>query len=92
VLPDVPAVGEFVPGYEASGWNGILAPKNTPAEIIAKINAVVNAGLAEPRIKTRLAGLGATMLPGLSADFGKLIAGETDKWGKVIRTAGIKPE
>ena len=92
VLPDVPTVGEFVPGYEASGWNGILAPKNTPADIIARLNAVVNAGLAEPRIKTRLAGLGATMLPGSPTDFGKLIASETDKWGKVIRTAGIKPE
>jgi len=92
VLPDVPTVGEFVPGYEASGWNGILAPKNTPADIIARLNAVVNAGLAEPRIKTRLAGLGATTLPGSPADFEKLIAGEIDKWGKVIRTAGIRPE
>jgi tripartite-type tricarboxylate transporter receptor subunit TctC len=92
VLPDVPAVGEFVHGYEVSGWNGILAPKNTPADIIARLNAVVNAGLAELRIKTRLAGLGATTMPGSPADFGKLIAGETDKWGKVIRTTGIKPE
>jgi tripartite-type tricarboxylate transporter receptor subunit TctC len=92
VLPDVPTVGEFVPGYEASGWNGILAPKSTPADIIAKLNAVIGAGLAEPRIKTRFAGLGATTLPGAPADFGKLIAGETDKWGKVIRTAGIKAE
>jgi len=92
VLPDVPTVGEFVPGYEVSGWNGILAPKNTPADIIARLNAVVNAGLAEPRIKTRLAGLGATTLPGSPAAFEKLIAAETDKWSKVIRTAGIKPE
>jgi tripartite-type tricarboxylate transporter receptor subunit TctC len=90
VLPDVPTVGEFVPGYEASGWNGILVPRSTPADIIVRLNAVVNAGLAEPSIKTRLAGLGATMLPGSPADFGKLIAQETDKWGQVIRTAGIK--
>jgi tripartite-type tricarboxylate transporter receptor subunit TctC len=91
VLPDVPTVGEFVRGYEASGWNGLLAPKDTPADIIARLNAVINAGLRDPRVKTRLASLGATTLPGSSADFGKLIAGETDKWGRVIRTAGIKP-
>jgi len=91
VLPDVPTVGEFVRGYEASGWNGLLAPKDTPADIIARLNAVINAGLRDPRVKTRLASLGATTLPGSPADFGKLIAGETDKWGRVIRTAGIKP-
>jgi tripartite-type tricarboxylate transporter receptor subunit TctC len=91
-LPDVPTVSEFVPGYEASGWNGILATKNTPADVIWRLNAVVNAGLADPRIKARLAGLGATMLPGSPADFGKLIASETDKWRRVIRTAGIKSE
>jgi tripartite-type tricarboxylate transporter receptor subunit TctC len=91
VLPDVPTVGEFVRGYEASGWNGLLAPKDTPAYIIARLNAVINAGLRDPRVKTRLASLGATTLPGSPADFGKLIAGETDKWGRVIRTAGIKP-
>lgn len=91
-LPDVPTVGEFVPGYEASGWNGVLAPKNTPVDIIEKLNVVINAGLADPKIKTRLADLGATTLPGASADFGKLIADETEKWGKVIRAANIKAE
>jgi tripartite-type tricarboxylate transporter receptor subunit TctC len=90
-LPDVPTVGEFVPGYEASGWNGILAPKQTPPDIILRLNSVVNAGLTEPRIKSRLGSLGATTMFGSPADFGKLIAGETEKWGKVIRSAGIKP-
>ena len=88
----MPAVGEFVPGYEASGWNGICAPKNTPIEIIEKLNQVINAGLADPRMKTRLADLGATTLSGSFADFGKLITDETEKWGKVIRAANIKPE
>lgn len=91
VLPNVPTVGEFVPGYEASGWNGILAPKGTPPDIIGRLNVVVNAGLAESRIRARLSDLGAMMLSGSPADFGKLIAAETDKWGKVIRSAGIKP-
>ena len=91
-LPDVPTVGEFVPGYEASGWNGILAPKNTPIDIIEKLNGVINAGLADPKIKTRLADLGATTLAGSSADFGKLISDETEKWARVIRTANIKAE
>jgi tripartite-type tricarboxylate transporter receptor subunit TctC len=91
-LPDVPAVGEFVPGYEASGWNGICAPKNTPIEIIEKLNNVINASLADPKMKARLADLGTTTLFGSSADFGMLIANETEKWGKVIRAANIKPE
>ena len=90
-LPDLPTVGEFVPGYEASGWNGVCAPKNTPVEIIEKLNKVINAGLADPKVKARLADLGATTLAGSSADFGKLIAEETEKWGKVIRAANIKP-
>jgi len=90
-LPDVPTVGEFVPGYEASGWNGICAPKNTPAEIIEKLNKVVNASLADPQVKARLADLGATALGGSAADLGKLIAEETEKWGKVIRAGNIKP-
>jgi len=90
-LPDVPAASEFVPGYEASGWNGICAPRNTPAEIIEKLNKVVNASLADPQLKARLADLGATTLAGSSADFGKLIAEETEKWGKVIRAGNIKP-
>jgi len=90
-LPDLPTVGEFVPGYEASGWNGLCAPKNTPADIIEKLNKLVNASLADPQLKARLADLGATTLGGSAADFGKLIAEETEKWGKVIRAANIKP-
>ena len=91
-LPDIPTVGEFVPGYEASAWFGIGAPKNTPAEIVDRLNKEINAGLADPKIKARLADLGGTVLPGSPADFGKLIADETEKWGKVIRAANIKPE
>jgi tripartite-type tricarboxylate transporter receptor subunit TctC len=91
-LPDVATVGDFVPGFEASGWFGVGAPKNTPAEIIDKLNSEINAALADPKIKTRLADLGAAVLPGSPADFGKLIAEETEKWGKVIRTANIKPD
>jgi tripartite-type tricarboxylate transporter receptor subunit TctC len=91
-LPDVPTVSEFVPGYEASGWNGVGAPKATPAEIVDKLNKEVNAALADPKMKARLAELGATALPGSSADFGKFIADETEKWGKVIKFAGIKPQ
>jgi tripartite-type tricarboxylate transporter receptor subunit TctC len=90
-LPDLPTVGEFVPGYEASGWNGICAPKNTPSEILEKLNRSINASLADPKVKARLAELGATTLGGSSADFGKLIAEETEKWGKVIRAGNIKP-
>ena len=91
-LPDIPTVGEFVPGYEASGWYGIGAPKGTPAEIVDKLNSEINAGLADPKIKARLADLGGTVLAGSPADFGELIADETEKWGKVIRAANIKPE
>ena len=91
-LPDIPTVGEFVPGYEASGWYGVGAPKDTPAEIVEKLNREINAGLADPKIKARLADLGGDMLARSPADFGKLIADETEKWGKVIRAAGIKPE
>jgi tripartite-type tricarboxylate transporter receptor subunit TctC len=89
-LPDAPTLGEFLPGYEASGWNGVCVSKNTPIEIIEKLNSVINAGLADPSMKARLADLGATTLAGSSADFGKLIADETEKWGKVIRSANIK--
>jgi tripartite-type tricarboxylate transporter receptor subunit TctC len=92
VLPDVPTVGEFVPGYEASGWNGVCAPKNTPIEIIEKLDQAINAGLADPKMKAKIAALGGTTLPGSSSDFGKLIAEETEKWGKVIRIANIKPD
>ena len=92
VLPDLPTLGEFVPGYEAIAWLGIGAPKATPAEIVDKLNREINAGLADPKIKARLADLGSTPLVGSPADFGKFIADETDKWGKVVKFAGIKPE
>ena len=91
-LPDIPTVAEFVPGYEAIGWVGIGAPKNTPVEIIEKLNREINAGLAYPKNKARLAELGGTVLPGLPRDFGKFVADETEKWAKVIRAANIKPE
>jgi tripartite-type tricarboxylate transporter receptor subunit TctC len=91
-LPAVPTVSEFVPGYEASNWWGIAAPKGTPKEIVAKLNSELNAAVAAPKIKTRFADLGGTSLAGSQADFAKLIADETDKWGKVIRAAKIKPE
>jgi tripartite-type tricarboxylate transporter receptor subunit TctC len=91
-LPDIPTVGEFLPGYEASNWFGVGIPKNTPAEIIDKLNKEINAGLADPKMKARLADFGGTPLVGSPADFAKLIAEETEKWGKVIRAANIKPE
>jgi len=91
-LPDLPAVAEFVPGYEASYWTGLGAPRNTPAEIVDRLNREVNAGLADPTIKARLEALDASAMPGSPADFGKLIADETERWGKVIRIAGIKAE
>ena len=91
-LPDVPAMSEFLPGFEASAWYGIGAPKNTPMEIIEKLNREVNAGLALPRLEARIADMGATVLSGSPADFGKLIADETVKWGKVVRLAGAKAE
>jgi tripartite-type tricarboxylate transporter receptor subunit TctC len=91
-LPDIPTVDEFVPGYEASSIFGFGAPKNTPAEIIDKLNKEINAGLADPKIKARLADLDGTVLVGSPADFGKLIAEETDKWGKVIHAVNIKAE
>ena len=91
-LPDIPTVGEFLPGYEASNWYGVGVPKNTPAEIIDKLNKEINAGLADPKIKARLADLGGTVLAGSPADFGKVIAEDTEKWAKVIKFANIKPE
>jgi tripartite-type tricarboxylate transporter receptor subunit TctC len=91
-LPDIPTVGEYVPGYEASSLYGVAAPSNTPAEIIDKLNREINAALAEPAMKARLADLGGIVLPGSPVDFGKLIAVETDKWAKVIRTGNIKPQ
>jgi tripartite-type tricarboxylate transporter receptor subunit TctC len=91
-LPDIPTVAEFVPGFEASSWFGIAAPRRTPVEIIERLNREINAGLADPTINARLADMGGMPLPGSPADYGKLIAGETEKWGKVIRAAGIKAE
>ena len=91
-LPDLPTVGDFLPGYGASGWQGIGAPKNTPPQIIDKLNQEINAGLADPKLTARLADLGGTVLPGSAADFGKLIADDTEKWGKVIKFSGAKPE
>jgi tripartite-type tricarboxylate transporter receptor subunit TctC len=91
-LPDIPAAGEFVPGYEASSVYGVGAPRNTPAEIVDRLNKEINAALADPKIKARLADLGGTVLPGSPADFANLIADETEKWGKVIKFAKIKPE
>jgi tripartite-type tricarboxylate transporter receptor subunit TctC len=92
VLPDLPTLRDFVPGYEASTWFGIVAPTNTPTEIIDKLNKEVNAALADPRMRARLADLGSTVLAGSPSDFGRLIADETEKWGKVIRAANIKPD
>jgi tripartite-type tricarboxylate transporter receptor subunit TctC len=91
-LPDLPTIGDFVPGYEASTWNGVCAPKNTPAEIVDRLNREINAGLADPKLKARLAEAGAWALPGSPADAGKLIADEIEKWTKVIRSAKIKAE
>ncbi len=91
-LPDVPTVGDFVPGFEASGFLGFGAPRNTPNEIVDRLNKEINAGLAEPRIRDRLTGLGATVLTLSPAEFGKLIADETQKWTKVVKFAGIKAE
>jgi tripartite-type tricarboxylate transporter receptor subunit TctC len=91
-LPDIPTVGEFVPGYEASNWFGIGAPRNTPVEVIETLNKGTNAGLADPKIKARLADLGGTVLAGSPAEFGKLIAEETEKWGKVVKFSGAKAD
>ena len=91
-LPDIPTVGEFVPGYEASSVFGLGVPRNTPAEIIEKLNKEVNAGLHDPKLKARLIDLGGTLIAGSPADFGKIIADDTEKWGKVIRSANIKVE
>jgi tripartite-type tricarboxylate transporter receptor subunit TctC len=92
LLPDIPTLAEFVPGYEASVWYGVGAPKDTPAEVIDKLNKEINAGLANPKIKARLADLGADVLALSPADFGKLMADETEKWGTIIRAVNIKAE
>jgi tripartite-type tricarboxylate transporter receptor subunit TctC len=91
VLPDIPTVGDFVSGYEASGHQGIGAPRNTPVDIIDKLNKEINAGLVDPKLKARLADLGGTVLVGSPADYAKLIASEVEKWGKVVRAGNIKP-
>ena len=91
-LPELPTVGESVPGYEASGWNGVCAPRNTSPEIVEKLNGAVNAGLADSKMKARFADLGATPLVGSSADFGRLIVAETEKWGRVIKAGNIRPD
>jgi tripartite-type tricarboxylate transporter receptor subunit TctC len=92
LLPDVPTVAEFVPGYESSAWYGIGVPRNTPPEIIDLLNRVVNAGLTDPNLKTRFTDLSAVVLPGSPADFGKLLVDETEKWGKVVKFAGVKAD
>jgi len=91
-LPNIPTVGEFVSGYEASGWEGIGAPNGTPAEIIDKLNKEVNAALTDPKMKAHLASLGDVATPMIPAEFGKFIIEQADKWGKVIRAANIKVE
>jgi len=91
-LPDIPTLGDFVSGYEASGWTGLGAPKLTPPEIVGRLNQEINAGLADVKIKTRLADLGGTVFATSPTDFRKFIADEIEKWGKVIRAANIKPE
>ena len=90
VLPDLPTVSDFLPGYEASAWYGFAAPKNTPADVIDTLNKATNAALADPVVKTRFTELGAILLPGTPADFGRLLADETEKWGKVVKFAGAK--
>jgi tripartite-type tricarboxylate transporter receptor subunit TctC len=92
LLPDIPALGEFVPDYEASAWQGVGAPKDTPAEIIDRLNEEINAGLADPKLKARIVELGAVPMPMAPADFGKFIAGETEKWAKVVKSAGVRAE
>jgi tripartite-type tricarboxylate transporter receptor subunit TctC len=91
-LPDLPAIGEFVPGYELKGWLGVVAPRNTPAAIIDTLNREINAGLADPGMKARLADLGYAPFPSSPAEFGRFLAGDTENWSKVIRFAGIKAE
>jgi tripartite-type tricarboxylate transporter receptor subunit TctC len=91
-LPDIPIVGDFVPGYEASGVDGIGVPKKTPVEIVDRLNKEINAALADPKVGGRLTDLSLTVIPGSPAEFGKLIAEETDRWGKVVKFAGIKAE
>src|SRR5258708_5426468 len=92
VLPDLPTVGDFVPGYEASQWYGVGAPKNTPAEIIDRLNKEINAALSDPKMKARFADIGGEVLAGSPAEFGRFMVAETEKWAKVVKFAGLKPE
>src|SRR5216684_2380058 len=92
VLPELPTVGDFVPGYESSQWYGLGAPRSTPAEIIDRLNREINAGLADSKMRARFADIGGEALPGSPSEFGKFIAEETEKWGKVVKLAGLKPE
>jgi tripartite-type tricarboxylate transporter receptor subunit TctC len=92
MMPDLPTIAEFVPGYEGIGWQGVAAPRNTPTEIVARLNKEVNAGLDDPRIKARIADLGADVFRSSPAEFETFMASYTEKWGKVIRAANIKPE
>jgi tripartite-type tricarboxylate transporter receptor subunit TctC len=91
-LPDLPTVGEFLPGYEATAWYGVGAPRGTPVEIVGRLNKEINAGLADPKMKARLADLGSEGMPMTPAEFGKHVVDETDKWAKVVKFAGIKAE
>ncbi len=92
VLPDVPALAEFLPGYEATSWQGLCAPKGTPEDVVVKLNGAVNAGLADAKLQAQLANLGAVPMPMSPAEFGKFVGGEVEKWAKVIRFANIKAE
>jgi tripartite-type tricarboxylate transporter receptor subunit TctC len=92
LLPDVSSLSDFVPGYEASAWYGVGAPKGTAAAIVERLNREINLALVDPAVRARLVDIGGTMLPGSPADLGRLMAEESDKWGKVVRFAGIKPE
>ena len=92
ILPDAPMVADFVPGYDAAAWGGIGAPTDTPKEIIDKLNKVINTGLADSKVKARLAELGATILPGSSAEFGKFLTDDTQKWSNVIKFSGTRPD
>jgi tripartite-type tricarboxylate transporter receptor subunit TctC len=91
-LPDIPPVGEVLPGYEAAGWYGVAAPNGTPQDIVAKLNTEINAALADPTVKARLTDLGVDLFPGSPDDFTKFITAETEKWAKVVKFAGIQPE
>ena len=91
-MPDLPAVAEFVPGYESSAWFGMMAPKGTPADIVMKVNREINVGLADPALRAKIANLGGGIVASSPGEFGRLMADETEKWGKVVKFAGVKPE